>query len=417
MKRALALAALLLGGCLPAVPPAGTKPVATEAAIAREIATPTATPAVEGGDAIPPLQVAWKYSMRHFDIFPWAPIETAGPVVAGDRVYVASARGQAVYSLDVHSGVSKWAFHPRARVEASPAVGGGRVYASTAKGVLFGISADTGEELWHVELGGVSTSHLLYDESADRVIVPTGDNKVHCVDAKTGTEQWVYRRDAPSDLTIWGTASPVKVALSNGDAYVVGFSDGTLVAIKATNGTPVWEQRLVAAGRFRDIDGQVATDGSRIYVTAFGDNLYALERDSGRVVWSAPPGGATGVTVIAGKLVHGTDTGDVIARDPADGRELWRWHLPAGVPTTPIAAGAFLYVASSSKSLYAIRADNGTLAWTFAPDYRVAGATADPAVAGKRVFLVSNVGTVYAFEPQTAASHFIGTWDSGTRRK
>ena len=64
MKRALALAALLLGGCLPAVPPAGTKPVATEAAIAREIATPTATPAVEGGDAIPPLQVAWKYSMR-----------------------------------------------------------------------------------------------------------------------------------------------------------------------------------------------------------------------------------------------------------------------------------------------------------------------------------------------------------------
>jgi len=47
----------------------------------------------------------------------------------------------------------------------------------------------------------------------------------------------------------------------------------------------------------------------------------------------------------------------------------------------------------------------------------VSGATAQPAVSGKRVFFVSNVGTVYAFEPQSAASHYVGTWDSGTRRK
>ena len=423
MKRVVALlVALAVSGCLATH---GTVP-STEVAIGGRVeksdpltvrATPSATPGPDGATAGVPLQVVWKYAMRHFEFIPWAPLETAGPTIAGDRVYVASARGQALYSLDARTGSAKWVFHPRGRVEATPAVGGGRAYIATAKGMLFGVSADTGDEVWHADIAGVSTSRLLYDETADRVVVPTGDNRVHCVDAKTGTEVWTYRRDPPSDLTISGTSSPAKVTLATGDAYVVGFSDGTVVAIKAANGTPVWEQRLVAAGRFRDIDGPIATDATRIYVTAYGDALYALERESGRVIWSAPPGGVTGVVLGGDRLFHGTDSGDVVARDPADGREIWRWHVPAGAPTTPVVSGEYIFVASSSKTLYALRADNGVLAWTFDPGYRVAGANASPAVSGRRVYLVSNVGTVYAFEPSAADSHYIGTWDSGTHRR
>ncbi|HVO31875.1 MAG TPA: PQQ-binding-like beta-propeller repeat protein [bacterium] len=407
---------LLVAAALAATPACAPTHAAGGPAVAEAKPEPSAaaTPVAPA----PPFGTAWKFSMRHFELFPFASIEWASPVVADGTVFAASARGEAIYALDARSGAEKWSFRAHGRVEATPAVGAGRVYVATGKGTLFGLMADGGAELWHVDLAGISTSRLLFDvsEGSERVVVPTGDNKVHCIDARTGAELWVYRREPPSDLTVWGTGSPSKASVAGADAYVLGFSDGSVVAIKASNGVPLWEQRLVAAGRFRDIDGAVAVDGNRVYVTAYNDNLYALDRDSGRVVWSAPPGGGTGVAVGADKLFHGTDNGDLLARDPSDGHELWRWHLPAGVPTTPVVAGDFVYVASSSKSFYAVRADNGTLAWTFTPDYRVAGAWAAPAVDARHVYFVSNAGIVYAFGPQGAGTVYIGTWDSGVGR-
>lgn len=415
-RRAAAVVAfsLVAAACIPVRPPKAGADIATAK-------TPVPTPSATATPAAPsvPMGVAWRYSMRHFEILPWAPIEWAGPVVKDGVVYAGTARGHALYAIDAHSGSVRWVFHPRARVDSTPAIGGGRVYTSTDKGVVWGVAQESGAEIWHQEIAGLSTSRLLYDVSdgSERVLVPTADNRVHCLDARNGAELWVYRREPPADLTIWGTSTPAKVTIGGADAYVVGFSDGSVVAIKASSGAPLWERRLVNAGRFRDVDGQVGVDGDRIYVTAYSDETYALDRESGRILWSVAPGGATGVAIGSGKIFSGTDRGDLVARDPSDGHELWRWHLPAGVPTTPAAGGGLVFVASSARTLYAINADTGALAWQFSPEFRVSGAWAPPWIDGDRVFLVSNVGTVYAFQPQSASSVFIRTWDSGSHRR
>ncbi len=417
--RRLLVAALVLSGCgrtvglmrpdsnAPLESPAGTALGSGEDEHPEEAGPPTV-----------PLAVDWKYSMRNFDVLPFAPIESASPLIGGDLLLASTSRGQTVYALDRHTGATKWIYRAGGRVEATPAIGGGRVFLADAKGRAHGVDLATGKGIWRVDLKGVSTSHLAYDgEESGRVIIATGDNQLHALNAKDGSEAWTYRRDPPADLTIYGTSTPVRARVGGDDAWIVGFSDGSLVAIRAANGTPIWEARLVAAGRFRDVDGAVAIFADRVYVTAFDDNLFCLEASTGKILWSQPPGGAGGVVIASGKLLHGTDKGEVIARDVADGRELWRWKLPAGVPTTPVVAGDNVFVASSSRTLYALRLENGSLAWTFEPGYRVSGSWAAPVVRGERVYFTSNAGTVYAFEPAAPGVQFIGTWDSGARRE
>lgn len=351
--------------------------------------------------------------MRHLELFPYAPIESASPVLDGDVIYASSARGAAVYALRASDGTPIWTFHAGGRIEATPVVGGGKLFIADAKGRVHCVDLEDGAERWQTEIAGVSTARLLYDKDADgeRVIVPTGDNKLHALDAATGNELWTYRREPPADLTVYGTASPVKVTTANGPLYVAGFSDGYLVAIKPSNGTSQWEAKLVSGGRFRDVDGAVVQSGDFLYAAAFNDDLFQLDAATGKIRWASAPGGATGIAFGGGKLVHGVETGDVLARDPADGRELWRWHLPAGVPTTPVISGDYVFVASSSRAFYALRLDNGSVAWSFDPGYQVSGSWAAPVVEGGRVWFTSNVGTVYCFRPAGADVHFIGSWD------
>ena len=78
-------------------------------------------------------------------------------------------------------------------------------------------------------------------------------------------------------------------------------------------------------------------------------------------------------------------------------------------------AGDLLFVASSSKSIYALKAANGQPVWSYEPGWNVSGSWASPTISGSRVYFTSNVGTVYAFEAAGDDIHYIQTWDSASR--
>ena len=116
------------------------------------------------------------------------------------------------------------------------------------------------------------------------------DNRVHCVDAKTGAEQWGFFTGGPVRLapTIW-----------NHRVYV-GSDDGHVYCLDATNGTVVWQlragprdDRILARGRMTSrwpvrtgvlVDGGVAYFGAGIFphATVY---LYAVDAETGEVIW------------------------------------------------------------------------------------------------------------------------------------
>ena len=56
------------------------------------------------------------------------------------------------------------------------------------------------------------------------------------------------------------------------------------MSLRHNNGDVVWAVNLNKNRRFKDIDSKPIIEGNRIYVTAFDDGLYCLERESGKVL-------------------------------------------------------------------------------------------------------------------------------------
>jgi len=71
-----------------------------------------------------------------------------------DGYVVVGGRNKRVYALDPASGKELWQFSATSRVDASPVIAGQRVFVATADGRLFGLDLATGEERWRYEAGG-----------------------------------------------------------------------------------------------------------------------------------------------------------------------------------------------------------------------------------------------------------------------
>lgn len=64
-----------------------------------------------------------------------------------------------------------------------------------------------------------------------------------------------------------------------------------------------WEKQLNSNRRFADIDAELLQDQDRVYVSAYDNDLYALDIKSGNTLWTVPKaGGAKGMQVQDGIL-------------------------------------------------------------------------------------------------------------------
>lgn len=132
-----------------------------------------------------------------------------------------------------------------------------------------------------------------YHVTADENSVYFGsssDDKIHCIDAETGTERWVYY-----------TEGPVRLAptLDGGRVYA-GSDDGWVYCLDASDGSLVWKHQAapaihLLAGNGRVVSKHPVRTGVLVYdgTAYFGSGLFkwegvyltALDAETGEVVW------------------------------------------------------------------------------------------------------------------------------------
>ena len=100
-------------------------------------------------------------------------------------------------------------------------------------------------------------------------------------------------------------------------------------------------------------------------------------------------------TVFEGRVYVGSTTGTVYALDAADGTELWTVDTGSPVRAAPALVDGSVYVGSDDGTVYAFDAADGSIDWTFETDDAVRAA---PAVAGGTVYVGSWDNTVYAID-------------------
>ena len=161
----------------------------------------------------------------------------------------------------------------------------------------------------------------------------------------------------------------------------------------------------------------------RLYVADAYGHVAALDRFSGKKIWSATIGEPDdgpfyefwdrrdpsfvtgGVSAGHGRILLGTVRGEVIALDAGDGAELWRTDISSEVLSRPVAGSKVVVVQTADGRLVALEAADGTQRWVFdsqIPLLTLRG-TATPLLEGGLVFAGFSDGNVIAVNEANGA--------------
>lgn len=365
-------------------------------------ATPTATPGwgnepERAGDQRPepdPFMRGWTGSSPTVRATQnaWRPEELAVAAVdaAHGRLFVGSVAGF-FRCLRLRDGEPIWTLRVGGPV-ASHALYVERlnlVFFGADDGHLYAVDAARGRVVWRYATKGTIRQLPIYE--AGVVYFSSSESRVYAVEARTGRWRWHYERGRPEGFAIVGDSG---VALARGRVFA-GFSDGVVVALDARTGDVLWLRSLVASSEeYVDTDGTPLYDevSDTLFVGSYSGGMYALDAEDGGERWRIPLHAVSAPRIAAGRLYFSSATEGIWAAD-LDGRIAWHQSLLQGVLSTPLVSGSVLFVSASERGLYAIHCRTGKLLALFTPGD---GMSAEPIVAGGRLYVLSNRGRLYA---------------------
>jgi len=117
-------------------------------------------------------EVAWRYRYpeRTFPFY-------SSAAVAQDLIIV-GGRDKMLHAIDRHSGESRWVFAAGARIDSSPVIAGQRVFFASARGRIHAIDRDSGDETWSFDTGSsIAASPAV---ATGRLVIGDLDGTLYC---------------------------------------------------------------------------------------------------------------------------------------------------------------------------------------------------------------------------------------------
>jgi len=321
------------------------------------------------------------------------------PVYNAGKVYVADRKGE-IYIVDADSGKVSERIESKLRISAGPAVSGGLILVGTVDGEVFAFSADSGQVRWRAPVSSeVLSKPVLHDGV---VIVRCIDGRIFGFDAITGVRRWLYDRNVPL-LTLRGNSPP----LARGGIIYVGYDGGEVIALRASDGSLIWEQPVSTREgktdleRIADIDGPMAIVASDLYVTSSKGRLASLSLQSGQIQWVKDTGSGKGLTVARTRLALSDSNSQVWLVDRTNSATLWKQDkLLNRVVTLPAFYLNYVVVGDADGYLHLIDVESGEFAARDRLDSD--GISRTPLVVGADMFVYTNDGNLYLYRAGAA---------------
>lgn len=349
---------------------------------------------------------AWKTELGQFELLKLKKEESTRPGLSPDgaRVYIGARKG---------------------RLEARAMSNGALLWAKNGLGdfgfdmieyqalLLVGIDSDLvaygrslGEERWRVPLGGRIGGFLAREGPI--LVAPVRPNDFVAIDLQTQTRLWQVKRPTPQGLTIRGQAGAF-IDAKRQQVYL-GFSDGTVQAVRLRTGDPVWQIGLGNESFFPDVDatpflGRLGTEEPGLVVSAYNEGLFVLDPETGgirnRVEQKRIIGMIQGPEIVV--AVHGD--GEVLGFSPRTAQLKWRYLL-SGAPSQPILlpGGDHVAVSASEGPLAILRLKDGKPVQFIHPG---SGSNVPVSAVGTGLVTLSNAGLLLAMRTTRVGASFI----------
>ena len=335
---------------------------------------------------------------------------TADPIVADGRDYAmdrhstetaVSAGGGGRWSRDL----TPLGEDPDHASGGGLAFGNGRLFVTTGFGRLLALDAETGAELWVQRKDAAATTPPTV--FGDVVYSVSRDSRAWAIDADTGRVLWEIP-GVPTQASVLGAAGPAVTSR----LAVFPLPSGELVATLRQSGLQVWAASLSGRregrvyARINDVTADPVFSGGRIYAGNAAGRTIALDAASGERIWTANEGALSPVQVAGGSVFLISDQNQLVRLDARTGDRVWAVDLPLFVTNRerrrneifahfgPVLAGGRLYLASSDDTIRIFDPETGAQTSALALP---GGAASIPAVANNTLYVVSGRGTLHAF--------------------
>ncbi len=284
--------------------------------------------------------VLWKFQAKD-----WM---NSRPVVGNGVVY-AGSNDHSLYALRSTNGAVLWQFQTGGKVVSWPLLVNNVLYFGSWDGSVYALQADTGSVLWSYQTGGLISSPTQVANGV--VYIGSSDHNLYALQASTGKLLWSFQTGA--DVAALATVSDEVVYVGSGDHF--------LYALRVADGSELWRYQTGGA----IYSSPEIVDGV-IYIGSSDHFIYALRVSDHSVLWRYQTGDAVASlpTVSDGVLHTGSSDGFVYALRTQDGSVLWRYQTGGAISSKAILADGIVYI-GGSNGLFALQANNGSLAWKF----------------------------------------------------
>ena len=352
------------------------------------------------------LRELWRFS---------GPSTTSTPAVLGGVVYLPGWDGR-VYARRLDDGSEVWTSALPDLIDSSPTVTGARVYVSDDNGSVHALERSSGQLRWSQRVDDHAEAHLwsspVYIASASLLVVgvASGEEQVLTtdytfrgsvvgLDADSGRERWRFETASEASgsgpgIGVWGTAAideTRKLAfIGTGNNYddPAGTYSDSLLAIAYQTGELVWYKQFTPGDTYTIYGSQgpdydigssanlFTVDGRDLVgIGVKNGNYYALDRESGSVIWMTPItpgtvlGGVIGASAYADGLIFVASNtfalanSTAVAIDARDGRIQWRHDLSNLSYGGVAHANGVVYLGSTGGSIYALDGASGQMLW------------------------------------------------------
>ncbi len=321
------------------------------------------------------------------------------PVYVNGKLYAADYEGRLV-AIDAENGKKLWSIKTKQPFSGGPSVGDELIIMGTIDGAVIAFDVSNGNERWSAK---VSSEVLSVAGIADDVVVVRGiDGRVFGLDSETGARLWIHDHSVPL-LTLRGNAD----LLVRGSTIYVGYDDGSVTALRAEDGSLIWNQSIVSPEgrteleRLSDIGTNMVIVASDLIVSSYKSRVVSLAADSGRLLWFKDISSATGVTVDRTNLAVSDKVGDLWLLDRRNGATQWKVdQLTNRGLSRPAFYGDYIVVGDKEGYLHWLNTSNGNFVARVREGKK--GFVAAPLTVGTTTYVLTTKGKLAAYRAGAA---------------
>ena len=316
------------------------------------------------------LAVLWTFKAKSFE----------GTAAIADGVVFVGCQDEFVYAVDLANGQLKWKYRTNL-----PAVSPLCVSLCGLMGSPQGAAPLLAAATLFPRVGaplkiGMATS-------GGAVYAGDEDGRLHCLDAKTGRQRWVF--DTEAEIT--------STPNFDGNMVLFGAGNETLYCLdKERGGNPLWTFKVPGG----PVLGSPAIIDKKTFVAGCDSSLHVIDTTRGKEIKAIDLDGQVGATpALAGDFLYvGTMTNQVQAVNLKKGTVAWTYEAkkrPQAYYASVAVTKDLVLAGSRDKCLHAIDRNNGVAKWVFATGAKV---DSSPVVVGNRVYFGSADGKLYVVE-------------------